>query len=28
LPVISPDGKHLLVAVTTESSNAWLVEDY
>ncbi|HEX9120999.1 MAG TPA: hypothetical protein VF840_10710 [Terriglobales bacterium] len=27
-PVISPDGKHLLVAITTESSNAWLVEDF
>lgn len=27
-PVISADGKHLIVAITTESSNAWLVEGF
>lgn len=28
LPVVSLDGKHLLMTITTESSNAWLVEDF
>jgi WD40 repeat protein len=27
-PVVSGDGQHLLLGITTESSNAWLVEDF